>query len=197
MSDLKLGIFEIFSAFLPGLPYLLGVFILSNDNEISLLLLQKTITELKGLEIGGLVTIAYFIGFSSQYLAYEVFKLIVQNVKLWKGRLGDYPVSIGKRGFDIAKIRHRSFENYQTLNAFLALRIMCYNMFFSLGLVCLSIILSSLFYPSFNLNLFYVFVACATFMILFLRRAVSYHEWSHGLISDSIRAIEWLLKKEN
>ncbi len=125
-----------------------------------------------------------------QYLSYEVFKKLV---KLWgKKRMKGFPVSFGKRGKEISLIREAAVENSKVLNTFFAYRTMCYNAFFSLTVFALGLLIHQSLYFSVTHEIIFVCIFALIFSILFLRRAVSFHEWGHGLISDSIEAINKL-----
>jgi len=185
MDNFKIGIFDLFSSILPGIPIIIlfGFFIGFTPFEFNLV--YDFVFNLNLNMSLFLLTISYFIGFSIQYLSYETFqKILKMNSKLWKKRIGKYPISIGKRGAEITLIRHYSPENFIILNTFMALRTMCYNMFFSISIFSIGIFFLSIFTWSLNYDVIIAFILSILFSILFLRRAVSFHEWIQNLITE-------------
>ncbi|WP_186758202.1 hypothetical protein [Echinicola salinicaeni] len=194
MDSFKLSIFDIFGAIIPGLPLviLLATFIQAEPFSISAL--SGQLQHLNVYSALLLILISYLIGFSQQYLSYEIFKVLIQ---LWgKKRTKGHPISFGKRGKEISLIREKAIENSKVLNVFFALRTMCYNAFLSLFLISVLLFLyQSIFFTHTKETLFIGFLSFILY-ILFLRRAVSYHEWGQELITNSIKTIK-KLKKNN
>lgn len=136
--------------------------------------------------------VTYLIGFSTQYISYEVFKKLIP---LWgKKRTKGFPISFGKRGREVSLIREKAPENYKILNTFFAHRTMCYNGFFSLSLFSIGISLLNCIRGEISSEIIILLIISLTFSLILLRRAVSFHEWSHDLISDSIVVIKKMKK---
>jgi hypothetical protein len=185
MDNFKIGIFDLFSSILPGIPILVLFGFLIGFVPFEFSLVYDYVYNLNLNMVLFLLTLSYFIGFSIQYISYETFqKILKKKSKFWKKRIGDHPISIGKRGFEITLIRHYSPENFMILNTFMALRTMCYNMFFSISLFSIGILFLSIIKLSFNYDVFIVFALSLLFSLLFLRRAVSFHEWIQNLITE-------------
>lgn len=185
MDNFKIGIFDLFSSILPGIPILVLFGFLIGFVPFEFSLVYDYIYNLNLNMVLFLLTLSYFIGFSIQYISYETFqKILKKKSNFWKKRIGAHPISIGKRGYEIALIRHYSPENFMILNTFMALRTMCYNMFFSISLFLIGILFLSIIKLSFNYDFFIAFVLSLLFSLLFLRRAVSFHEWIQNLITE-------------
>lgn len=186
MDNFKIGIFDLFSSILPGIPILIFFGFVIGFVPFEFSLVYEYVSNLNLNMVLFLLTLSYFIGFSIQYISYETFqKILKKNSVFWKKRIGKHPISIGKRGLEITLIRHYSPENFLILNTFMALRTMCYNMFFSILIFALGILIISLIKLTFNSDVFIAFFLSLLFSILFLRRAVSFHEWIQNLISES------------
>jgi hypothetical protein len=185
MDSFKIGIFDLFSSILPGIPILVLLGFVIGFEPFEFNLVYEYISNLNLNLSLFLLTLSYFIGFSIQYISYETFqKLLKKNSVFWKKRIGEHSISIGKRGKEITLIRHYSPDNFVILNTFMALRTMCYNMFFSILFFAFGILILSLIKFEFNKDFFIVFTLSLLFSILFLRRAVSFHEWIQNLISE-------------
>lgn len=185
MDNFKIGIFDLFSSVLPGIPILVLFGFIIGFVPFEFSLVYDYVFNLNLIMVLFLLTISYFFGFSIQYMSYEVFqKILKKKSKFWKKRIGKYPISIGKRGDEITLIRHYSPNNFLILNTFMALRTMCYNMFFSTLLFAIGIFILSIIKLSFNYDFFIVFTLSLLFSFLFLRRAVSFHEWIQNLITE-------------
>lgn len=185
MDSFKIGIFDLFSSILPGIPILILFGFIIGYVPFEFSLVYDYVFNLNLNMVLFLLTISYFLGFSIQYISYETFQEILKNnSKFWKKRIGEHSISIGKRGFEITLIRHYSPENFLILNTFMALRTMCYNMFFSISLFSIGILFLSIIRWSFNSDVIIAFVLSILFSVLFLRRAVSFHEWIQNLITE-------------
>jgi len=185
MGNFKLGIFDLFSAILPGIPLIVLFGFIIGFIPFEFNLVHKYVFNLNFNMVLFLLTLSYFIGFSLQYISYEIFKKFLKwNSKLWKKRIGNHSISVGKRGNEIALIRQYSPNNFIILNTFMALRTMCYNMFFSLSSFALGVTILSFCKFSFKPDYFIAISFAIIFSLLFLRRAVSFHEWIQNLISE-------------
>lgn len=192
MDNFKIGVFDLFGAILPGIPIVV-LFVLFGKMNLDVSVVVHYVTTMNLNAFVFWTLICYSVGFVMQYLSYEVFKIILErNKTFWSKRIGKHPISIGKRGKKITLIRHYSPENFKILNTFMALRTMCYNMFFSLFLFFVSVFFISAFNCSWGKETFLILFITLCFKILFLRRAVSFHEWIQNMISEC----NPILKKE-
>lgn len=190
MDNFKIGIFDLFSSILPGIPILVLFGFVIGFVPFEFNLVYGYVSNLNLNMVFFLLTLSYFTGFSIQYISYEIFqKILKKKSKFWKKRIGEHPISIGKRGFEITLIRHYSPENFLILNTFMALRTMCYNMFFSISLFSIGVLILTIVKWCLNSDIIIsdVFIASVLsilFSALFLRRAVSFHEWIQNLITE-------------
>ena len=192
MDSFRLSIFDLFGAIIPGIPMLILIISLFDQSPSNILNLIER-TENLSLSTSLLALLfAYLIGFSTQYLSYEVFN---QLVPLWgKKRKIGFPISFGKRGEEVSLIREKAPKNYKVLNTFFAHRTMCYNGFFSLLPFGIGIPISNFIKGGLYVDVLVLTLICLIFSFILLRRAVSFHEWSHDLISDSIFVIKKMKK---
>lgn len=182
MEKIKLGLFDVFTYILPGFFILLSVHLLINKTKD---IVAYVIDISSGINFSNSILIilaSFVLGFLNQYIAYELFKLVSKVI--WKKRMGD-ETSFGKMENKIVLIRHFSPNNFQALHKWLALRGMCYGMFqamifFNLILLVRAIQLG--IWTNQRIVLLFLF---GILSILFLRRAVTFHEWAHRTIKYS------------
>lgn len=182
MENFKFNIFDIFAAFLPGIPIIILLFFFNSNQDFSLNILTSHLETLNVYPALFYTIFCYTIGFLLQYPSYEIFK--ITSIKFWPKRMRIYPISIGKRGKEITLIRHFSPENFKILNTFFALRAMCYNCFFSLILFSIGIIVLMFQHISFEFHNLLSLLFSLLLSFLFLRRAVSFHEWIQNIITE-------------
>lgn len=191
MGNFKIGIFEIFAGILPGLPILIIIFSLYNSINISSINWDMIIGY--DFSLGSLLilsVLSYLIGFTLQYPAYEVFKFIFKNTKIWEKRKCGKKISLAKRGEEISKIRLNSPESYNILNVFMGLRTMCYTLFLSIVIFNIVYFFQLICDTTFNFKKIIVLALLVFSNVIILRRAISFHEWSHKLISNTNSVLE-------
>lgn len=185
MEKIRLGLFDIFSFVLPGLLIIHSYLILSvcHDSIIDdIVALSKDISV---TQVFLVLILAYYIGILIQYLSFELFELLA--IRIWKKRLKVDSLSISRFENDIARIRHYSPVNYALLERWMALRGMCYNSFFAFLILIVSIVIKVSVSPMIRFSDFWIEpLLILGLMILSLRRAITFHEWSIGTIKSSI-----------
>lgn len=192
MDSFRLSIFDLFGAIIPGVPTLILITSFIEGTRFSILNLVSKINQISLSTSLIYLLIAYLIGFSTQYLSYELFKKIAP---MWgKKRTKGLPISFGKRGKEISMIREKAPENYKVLNTFFAHRTMSYNAFFSLFIFGVGIFILNCTKGDVAGETITLSVLSIIFSIILLRRAVSFHEWGQNLISDSMVVIKKMKK---
>lgn len=184
MDKLRLSVFDVFGAMLPGIPLLISFVHLYEGTTPSIAVVVGRIDELSLAMSFASIVASYVLGFLAQYPAYEMFKPIIK--KFWPKRLHNHEVSIGKRGKEIVKARNSSDHNVDTLQSFLALRTMCYTFFFSFTLLLLMTLLLFLSHGGNLKDTLFITIGSIVLGLGFLRRAVSFHEWAQMHITDTV-----------
>ena len=184
MEKIRLGLFDVFSFVLPGLLIIHSYVILviceySIVDEI--VIISK---EISIIQVFLILIMSYYIGVLVQYLSFELFEFIA--LRIWKNRLKSKSLSISRYESDLAKIRHYSPANYDLLERWMALRGMCYNSFFAflVLLICSLVKISispEIKFIDFGIELFLIL----GLMVLSIRRAVTFHEWSISTIQST------------
>lgn len=193
MESFRLSIFDLFGAIIPGIPTLILIISLFEQSPFEISNLIEKTSDLSLSTSLLAILIAYMIGFSTQYLSYELFKILMP---LWgKKRTKGFPISFGKRGNEVSLIREKAPENYKVLNTFFAYRTMCYNGFFSLLLFGLGVFFSNCLKEALFQETILLSSISLIFSLILLRRAVSFHEWGQNLITDSIKVIKKIKKQ--
>jgi len=184
MENIKLGFFEIFTYIIPGFFVLLGISLtVENQNNVVAFVIEQANNMSISKSIIFLV-VCYILGFKCQYVAYEVFKFL--SKKIWSKRMKD-ETSFNKLEDEITQIRHFSPNNFTSLQKWFALRGMCYGMFFSLVLFEIILLIRSMQYNQWSDQRKVLLAATGIIAILFLRRAVTFQEWSHNTIRSSMK----------
>jgi hypothetical protein len=184
MEKIKLGLYELFSYLLPGLIILFSVAIVYKPVPGGIIEYLKLISSIStGQGLLGLL-IAFLLGFSNQHIAFKYFNKMTSLTRLLKVK--QETIKLSKYEEKLCKIRHESPANYQTIEKWMAFRGMCYNI--SSSLIYLFVILifyfiatNSILWPVNILTLIGIFF----FILLFLRRGVSFHNWSISSIESS------------
>ena len=194
MENIKLGFFEIFTYIIPGFFILLGItLIVENQNDLISFVIGQTDSISIPKSIIFLV-VCYILGFKSQFVAYEVFKPLSKMI--WKKRMKK-ETSFNKLEDEITQIRHFSPNNFTSLQKWFALRGMCYGMFFSLLTLDIIILVRSIQYKQWSDQRIVLLITTIIIAILFLRRAVTFQEWSHRTIESSMKNMNDFKKLNN
>ena len=94
------------------------------------------------------------------------------------------------RSADLAAIRHESPDNYKHISKFLALRQMSYSMFSSLLIINLASLIFIISNKDYNRDAITLFLLTSLFGILFLRRAVAFHQRIQEIITESCKILK-------
>lgn len=188
MEKLELGIFEIFTYILPGVFIFLSIsLIIENQNDLIFFVLNKA-NNINVIQSILFLLASYLLGFKSQFVAYEIFKPI--SKKIWKKRMDGKETSFNKLENEITQIRHFSPKNFDSLHKWFALRGMCYGLFMALLLLDLVLLIRSFQYSYWSNQRLVILILFLILAILFLRRSVTFHEWSHRTIRYSMKNMD-------
>ena len=183
MEKIKLDLFDIFSYILPGFVLLLSIYLIINTHPDIVEFLISTISNMNFSTVMIAVIVCYICGFLGQYLGYEVFKVV--SLKIWKTRMTG-ETSFGKMENEIVLIRHFSPNNFVALHKWLAIRGMCYGMFQSLILLEIILLIRTIQLGDLTNQRIVILIVIMILAILFLRRAVTFHEWARRTIKYSM-----------
>lgn len=183
MEKIKLDLFDIFSFILPGSFLLLSIYLIINNQNDLVEFLISTTSDMNFSTTIIFIISSYICGFLGQYLGYEVFKIL--STKIWKKRMiGE--TSFGKMENDIVQIRHFSPNNFSALHRWLALRGMCYGMFQALIFFQVVLLIRTFQFGTWSNQRIVLLIVFAILTVLFLRRAVTFHEWAKKTIKYSM-----------
>lgn len=188
MDKVKLGIFDVFAYIIPGLfLFVLGIFWF-HKHPFCIGLLKNSVAGLNIYSLGLVLIVSYVIGFSIQHFAYQLFKLLLENLAGEKYTKG-HETSLAKRGEEIATIRHLSTSSYESLHTFMAMRSMSYSLFFSLLLFSMGMFLLSACTCSWPREAAFVILISGVLACCCLVNAIRFHRMCQELISNTISAI--------
>nr|WP_315026348.1 hypothetical protein [uncultured Chryseobacterium sp.] len=182
MDKIKLGLFDTFTYILPGSIILISIDLIKNPRTNFSEFIFNSIKSYTLFQVVILLSLCYIVGFLNQYISYKVFKFL--SKKIWKTRMQGKETSISKLEDKIVMIRHFSPENFNVLNTYLALRGMCYGMFVASSFLFIIVLIRAIqlnCLKELSIELI-VIVICS---ILFLRRAITIHEWIDGTIKHA------------
>ena len=182
MDKLKIGLFDIFAYLLPGAIMLISIDSIKNSHNYFATYIFECAKNYTLFQVTILLSISYLIGFLTQYISYEVFKLLAPWI--WKSRFIGKETRIGKLENQIVLIRHYSPENFNALNNWLVFRSMCYSLFVSNSLLFIVVLVRAIQTDRFSTQWIDIFIIGSS-AFLFLRRSVTFHEWIHGTIANS------------
>jgi hypothetical protein len=188
MEKLKLGIFDLFVYILPGFFILISLYLIVNESQDLVELFLLKMLDINLLQIALVLVICFLLGFINQYLSYEHFKFMSKLI--WKKRIENKETSIGKLEEKIVLIRHFSPNNFNTLNTWLALRGMCYSLYQAILLLEIILLIRSIKESFWTSQRITILITLLITLILFLRRAITFHEWTHETIEQSFNKIE-------
>jgi hypothetical protein len=183
MEKIKLDLFDLFSYILPGSFLLLSIYWIINAPTDLVEFLISTTSKMNFATAMITIIACYICGFLGQYLGYEVFKVVSQLI--WKKRMTG-ETSFGKMENEIVQIRHFSPNNFIALHKWLAVRGMCYGMFQSLILFEIIFLIRSIQLKTWTDQRIVILIVIIILAILFLRRAVTFHEWAKRTIKYSM-----------
>ena len=184
MEKIKLDLFDIFSYILPGSFLLLSIYLIINSQTDLVDFLISTISKMNFSTTMIAIIASYICGFLGQYLGYEVFKIL--STKIWKTRMNG-ETSFGKMENEIVQIRHFSPNNFIALHRWLAIRGMCYGMFQALILFEIILIIRTVQFSTWTNQRIVLLITLTFLAVLFLRRAVTFHEWAKRTIKYSMQ----------
>lgn len=183
MDKFNFEFFEFAGATIPGIPIFILTCFLISSTPFSFEQIIFTLKNISITETSFAILSSYCIGFCFHYPAYGTFQWITKLLR--KKSTKNYPISLGKREKELVIIRHNSPDNFKIINKFLALRQMSYSMFFSL-IICSSSLFINLFTTNLKIdNSFKGFLLALILSLLFLKRAIAFHQRIQEMITES------------
>lgn len=192
MDKIKLSLFDIFVYILPGGIIMLSLDLIINqrkDFTEDLFRIAKSFTL---FEVAIILVACYLLGFVNQFISYENFKIVS---KLWKKRMADSETSYSKLEDKIVQIRQYSPENFSTLYMWFTFRGMCYSLYQASTLFLIVLIVRAFQTDKVSDKQILEIIVTVICAFIFLRRAITFHEWTHRVIKHTMDNIESFKKK--
>jgi len=184
MDKLNFDFFDFFGAVLPGIPTFMILSFIITNTPYSYEVIHDFLKNMPVAEGIVIIFLGYAIGFCFHHPAYETFKRLVV---LWGiKRTYGLDISIGKREKELVTIRQKSPDNFKLINKFLALRQMAYSMMFSFFLCFLALLMITIIHGNWNLDTIGTVIVSIIFCLLFLRRAVAFHQRVQEMITEAV-----------
>lgn len=189
MEKIKLGLYEIFAYLIPGNIFITAIVLLFSNNENPIGYILDLVKSQNATQVIGLLILSFFIGFCNQYISFKIFQYI--SVRIWKKRLNSNTIKLNKYESQFVAIRHLSPNNYQLIEKWMAFRGMCYNSFYSIFILFLTLLYLMIEWNAYRqFDLWLIIILSLMFSILSLRRGVSFHEWSINSIESTMKFIK-------
>lgn len=192
MDKFKFGVFDIFVYSLPGivvLTSLTGLFI-EFDKSVPITI-GKFIETVNKLTFSSSVLVlisSYILGFVLHFFGYNYFYQV--GARLWKNELKGYRKGLSTMEKMYVKVRQYGKENFQYVELWSAFRAMSFNLSLSTLFLTLVILYQMIQNSLYSLSWFGFIVGGILTSIISLRRAVTFHQWSHRTLKETHDIIE-------
>lgn len=191
MDKFKLGLFDIFVYTLPGIVVVTTLFLayskLSIEIETTIKSLFLVVNNLNFYTISFLLIISYIIGFVFHSLGYLYFVII--GKRIWYNKsdnLEKIPLTFERK---FALVRHYSQENFKYIEQWYTLRGMSFNLSLAFLLLFFVLITKIFLCALFKIDWIFISFSCLIFSIVLLKRAITFHKWSHDTLYETIKSL--------
>ncbi|WGH76790.1 hypothetical protein P8625_06485 [Tenacibaculum tangerinum] len=188
MDKFKFGLFDIFVYTLPGFIVLVSLYFLCLDIDLTIVgIIQKSMNTLDKLSFNSFLLVfvcSYILGLVLDYFGYNYFNLV--GKRIWKKALKGKEKSLSKMENKYVLVRHFSKENFIYLELWNASRGMSFNLSLAFIILGLSILIKIIEFSYFNSDWIIAIIGCIIFSFVMLRRAVTYHKWSHNTLEKTV-----------
>lgn len=192
MDKLKFGLFDIFVYTIPGVFVVFTFYLFTVDLSNSLInCIENCIKIASGISFNVIlliIFISYILGFALHFFGYNYFNLVGKKIfrKNIKGK--EQSLSTNEKKFVL--VRHYSKENFVFVEQWYTFRGMSFNLslvFLLIGFVLLVKMVLILYF-----RFDWILVTLGTFLLslVTLRRAITFHRWSHNTLEEAIKSLD-------
>lgn len=197
MDKFKFGLFDVFVYSLPGFIVLstliTSYFDFNLDMKITIKFFFLLINKLNVYSSILLFIISYILGFVFHYFGYIYFSFI--GKKLWKKIINNLESSPFSNEQKFAIVRHFSKENFIYVEQWYAFRGMSFNLSLAFLLLFIVLTIKILYASLFTLDWMIFSISCLVFSIVLLKKAITFHCWSHKTLIETIKTLNLDNKK--
>jgi hypothetical protein len=198
MDKLKFGLFDIFVYTIPGTILLLTIYLTTIDLTIGVLVtisnLTKTIGAISFNVVLLIILVSYILGFALHFLGYNFFNRV--GKRIWKKLLRGKEQSLSTIEQRFVLVRHYSKENFAFVEQWYTFRAMSFNLSLVFLLTGMLILIKILLKLHFSFDWSIVILSSFLLSLILLRRAITFHLWSHNTLNEAVNTLG-LLNKPN
>jgi hypothetical protein len=191
MDKIKFGLFDVFAYAIPGMLVLLVFPIAYTNLSMSVYTFAERVMmfseKVSFNSILLFVFVGYVTGFVLHFLGYNYFNRVAK--KIWKNRLKGKEKGLSKFEAKFVLVRHYSKENYSYAEQWMTFRAMSFNISLAFLIIGLTILIKVICSQSFRLDWIVVSIVLFLMAAITLRRAVTFHAWSHDTLDNAISTL--------
>ncbi|MGX5858279.1 hypothetical protein ACWKW6_31775 [Dyadobacter jiangsuensis] len=199
MEKIKFGIFDVFVYITPGLFALLCIYLCYADLgngcyqfSIKFIALVDKVSLNLALVI---IIIAYILGFSIHQFGYNYFYLA--GKLLFKKNFLGYERGLSTEERKFILVRHFSKENFTYVELWNSFRGMSFNLSLVFLMIAIIIVVRLVANSSFGFDWGVVVAFFLLLSLITLRRAVTFHIWSHRTLKETVETLRLAQKAIN
>ena len=197
MDKIKFGLFDVFAYAIPGLLLLLIIPIIYTNLTISVFAFgEKFMLFCDKISFNSILLFVFFGyigGFILHFFGYNYFNRIAK--KIWKKRLKGKEQGLSKFETKFVLVRHYSKENYAFAEQWMTFRAMSFNISLASLILGFTVIVKQIFSLTFRFDWMCVSIIFFIMAFVTLRRAVTFHAWSHDTLDNAINTLNLEQKK--
>ena len=197
MDKMKFGLFDVFVYTIPGLLVLFSAFLLYADFTMSVPRFIETFVEsVDKISINStllIIFVSYILGFALHYFGYNFFNRV--GKRIWKKNLKGKEESLSILENKFVLVRHYSKENFIYVEQWFTFRGMAFNLALAFLLIGIIVLFKLILIFSFRMDWIIVLIGSLIMSTITLRRAVTFHIWSHNTLNETVDTLNLLDKK--
>lgn len=196
MDKLKFGLFDIFVYTIPGVFVVFIFYLLYVDMSNSVSNFIENGTKIAGNISFNIVLLlifaSYILGFALHFFGYNYFNLI-KKIFRKKFRGKEQSLSTNEKKFVL--VRHYSKENFVFVEQWYTFRGMSFNLSLVFLLIFTVLLIKMILILHFRLDWVLVSLGFFLLSLVTLRRAITFHRWSHETLDEAINTLDLTNKK--
>lgn len=192
MEKIKFGLFDVFVYLLPGFVVLSCMFLVYFELNIQIKTSVKNlilvINNFNFYSITLFTISSYIIGFVFHSCGY--FYFVVVGKRLWynkRDNLEGIPMSFERK---ISFVRHYSQENFKYIEQWYTFRGMSFNLSLAFLILFFTLIIKIILGSFYKIDWLIITISCLLFSIILLKRAITFHKWSHDTLYETIKFLK-------
>jgi len=192
MDKLKFGLFDIFAYTIPGVFVVFIFYLLTVDLSNSVLnCIEINIKIVSGISFNVIlltIFISYILGFALHFLGYNYFNLV--GKKIFRNKIKGKEQSLSTNEKKFVLVRHYSKENFVFVEQWYTFRGMSFNLSLVFLFIGIVLLIKMIIILQFRLDWILVTLGFLLLSLVTLRRAITFHRWSHETLDEAINSLD-------